>query len=129
MAVTFTRIRQLLTPLSPPPSRPAASIPRVKHQTVGRDASPLWYVRGWRQDSGRYFGDYRSNGQQYRGELFANRDGTYQPYIFNPPARALDGPHNYCFLPQHQAGYYRIHLCYPARSIDDAIRAVEVVLS
>ncbi|GEM_PF-5888940 len=105
-----------------------SGIKRVRHLEVQRDTHPVWYTKGWRQDSktpGRFFGEFRKGRNFYQGEIVKDWNG-FQPYI-ERPLTALKGPHAVCFTAVRE-GYYRVHLPTPAQSVEEAIHAVELVL-
>lgn len=117
-----------------PATRGAPSPPHIQHGQARRDTRPLWYALGWRQEGIRLFGSYRAGKRYWDGEIREPVKGRLEVYIENAPAFVLTGPHRACFRPdysrsQHGDSVHSVHMSPAPRNPEEAIHAVEKILS
>lgn len=124
--------------LRSPPGRPAAAqqeplVSTIKHRDdpnlVKRQALPYWQSSGWRKDSWTYSGFYRTPYERYPGAIIERPGEETNYYIFSPPACLSYHPHHYCFHREGGTNRYDIHFSKPGQTVDDAILAVEAILT
>jgi hypothetical protein len=120
-----------------PGSRSGTSVPkgdgmirRFTHGSVRREASPLWYVKGWRRDGKRYFGYFRASGRQWPGEIIAS-GSDFDVFIEGLSLSSVPSRHQACFTAvrsSEKGAVFKIHQNPKPRSPEEAIHAVEKIL-